>query len=211
MPTLLFQIINLLANVIIFIFVGYYLLRFSAKEKELEKKEGKIDTDYHQIVDTALARERKILEDAANEASQIITGAQYINQASKETVNHALQKIVADVQKDALATAHDFTTSYQATLRQLAEQSLREFQQVTKGLEGDLQKQITEFHESLLPNLEKELEAYKQARLNQTEQMIARVVQATSQEVLNKSIPLDDQRRLIIDSLENAKKEGVFG
>ena len=243
MPSLLFQLTTIAADLMIFLFVGYYLIKIRSKEKNLEKKEGKIDTNYHQIVDNALAKERKILEDATNEADQIITGAQYIRLASKETVDQAMQKMVADIQKEAVNTSNsllnisntsketvnqtmqkmvsdiqkeavvttrDFMNSYQTSLKQLASQSLKDFQNVVKGLEIDLQKQIKDFHETLLPNLEKELEDYKQARLKQTEQTITRIIQQVSQETLNKSISLNDHQNLLIESLEKAKKEGIF-
>jgi vacuolar-type H+-ATPase subunit H len=239
MPALLLQIFNVYADLVIILFVAYYFLKLHAKEKELEKKEGKVDTDYHQVVDDALTKERKILEDAANEADQIISGATYINRETRENIHQALQVMVTDIQKEAADIAHNFMISYQNSLKQLANQSttdfknvakdleddlqkqikesretlnqsLTDFQTVAKQLEGELQSQIKDFHEKLLPDLKKELEAYKQTRMEQTEQVVKHVIQKVSQDVLNKTISLDDHQNLIIESLEKAKKEGVF-
>jgi hypothetical protein len=58
--------------------------------------------------------------------------------------------------------------------------------------------------------MQKELDGYKQSRINQIEQMISRVIQEASQEILNKSISVDDHQKLLMESLEKAKKEGVF-
>src|SRR5438105_5762716 len=142
MPAQLFQVITLLADLAIFIFVAYYLLKLRTKEKTLERKEGKIDTNYHQIVDDALSKERKIIDDATHEADQIITGAHYIKHASKEAVDEALQRAVDDIQKEAAANAQVFTNSYQDSLKQLSTQSLQDYQNVIKELEANLQKQI---------------------------------------------------------------------
>lgn len=239
MPALVIQVIQIYADLVIIIFVSFYFLKLWNREKELEKKESKIDTDYHHVVDNALAKERKIIDDATHEAEQIIAGAYYVNKASKDTVDQALQKMIADIQKDAINTAQEVMTGYQASLREVTGHSLTEFQNITKeegldlrkqikafhetltesvtdfqtvakGMEGDLQEQIRAFHETLLPAMEKELEEYKQTRMQQTDRTITHLVQKVAQEVLNKSIPLDDHQNLVLESLEKAKKEGAF-
>ncbi len=239
MPALVIQVIQIYADLVIIIFVGYYFLRLWNKEQQLDKKENKIDSDYHHVVDEAMAKERKIIDDAAQEAHQIIAGAQYVNQATKETVEKALEKMIVDIQQSAVDTSKEFMVSYQASLRQLASTSLTDFdgvtkeqkqdlqrqigafhttlneslvgfQTVAKGMEKDLQEQIMAFHKTLLPTMQKELEDYKKTRMDQTEQSVIRIVQKVSQEILNKSISLDDQQKLLIESLEKAKKEGMF-
>jgi hypothetical protein len=81
---------------------------------------------------------------------------------------------------------------------------------MAKGLGVDLQKQIKDFHESLLPGLEKELEIYKQVRFKQADQTITEVVQKVAQEILNKSLTVSDHQAIMLEALEKAKKEGVF-
>lgn len=210
LPELLFQITNYILNLIVVLFIFYYFIQLRKKEKAVEKKETKIDTEYHEIVDNALTKERKILEDAAAEASHIISDAKIINTSSKQTIDHAMEKMMQDMKNDTLATAHDFKGSYQTSLEQIAHSSLEEFQHVTRELQTDLQKQIQEFHNTLLPGLQKELDAYKQSRMKQAEQTITRVVQEVSQDVLNKSISFEDHQKLMTDALDKARKEGLF-
>lgn len=210
MPNLPFQIITTAADLVIFVFAGYYMLKIRKREKELEKKEKKIDTGYHQVIDDALSRERKILEDAAKEADEIITDAEYVNKSSTEEINRALHDLAKDIEKEAAQSAQTFTTSYATSLKNLTAESLTEFQTIVKTLVADLQKQTEEFRQTLLPKMEQELEGYKQARLKQTEEMTTRIVQKASQEILNKVIPLSDHQNLVTEALEKAKKEGVF-
>lgn len=210
LPELVFEITSYLLNLIVALFVIYYLIRLRKKEKELEKKEAETDTNYHKVVDDALSKERKILTDATEEAQEIITNAQYINKSSQATVDHALSKMMQDIQSDAVTSAHDFKTSYQTSLQQVATTSISEFQQVIRELQSDLHKQIQEFHNTLLPGLQKELDAYKQSRMKQAEMTITRVVQEVSQDILNKSISFEDHQKLMLESLDKAKKEGLF-
>lgn len=221
LPDQLFQLVTLSADLIIFLFVGYYLFKFHAREKELNKREGKVDTDYHQIVDNALSKERKILDDAtsqagkilgeaSSEADQILSSTKHTSDASREVVDQALKKMMLDIQKEAADLARNFITSYQISLQQLSAESVGSFQTTAKELETDLQQDIKQFRETLLPNLQKELDEYKRSRLDQTEILIKSIIQKASGEILNKAISLEDHQNLIVESLEKAKKEGVF-
>ena len=126
-------------------------------------------------------------------------------------MTQALEKMEGDVEHEASDATKEFAKTYSASLQKLATQSLTNFQTITKNMEEDLEKQSKEFRESLLPKLEKELDDYKKLRLQQAERTINHVVQEVSQEILNKSLSLDDHHRLLIESLEKAKKEGAFG
>lgn len=210
MSNLLFQAITVVANLEIFLFVLYYIWRLHSKEKELEKKEGKIDFTYHQIVDNALSRERKILEDATTEADQIIVNAEYVNQESKDEVDEALKKMMTDIQKETLSTAQKFIGSYHDALKEISDQSKTDFQSVSHQMQEDLKREIKVFHENLLPNLQKEVDEYKKTKLQQIDQAVTQIIQKVSQEVFNKTVSLEDHHKLLADSLEKAKKEGIF-
>lgn len=243
MPAQLFQIITLIADGTIFLFVLFYVFIFAGREKKLREKEDKLDNDYQQIVENAQAQHRKILEAAtmesaqiigaaSHQAEQIIAGTQYVSQIAKVTIDQAMQKLiveaqnismnsqlaldqssqklVVDIQKESLDTSRDFMNTYATSLKQTSTLSLSNFQNVLKEMEVDLQKQIKQFRDTMLPSMERELEAYKQVRLKQTEEMVNKIIQKASQEILKKSLTLDDHEKLMIESLEKAKMEGVF-
>ena len=210
LPTMIFQLFTVFANLVIFIFIAYYLMQLRSKEKVIEKERTETDDKYHHVVDEALAKERKILEDAAFESSQIITGTKYVTSTSKEAVGQALQKMEGSFENEVETTQKQIIKMYADSLQRVSSQSLTEFQGVLKSMEADLQKQTAEFRSSLLPQLEKELDDYKKLRLQQADRTITHVIQTVAQEILNKSLSLDDHQRLLIESLEKAKKEGVF-
>lgn len=210
LPSAFFQVMSLIADLVLFIFVGYYLLRLHTKEKDVEKREKKIDTDYHQVVDDALTKERKILDDATQEAEHIIADTQFVSQESKGSIDAALAKMKKDIEHETAVAAQEFRNSYQKELEKIANQSLTEFHSISKELQDSLHKEVMQFHSTLLPSLQKELDEYKQARLKQTEQTIKTIVQKASQEVLNKSLSTDDHQKILIDALDKAKREGMF-
>lgn len=243
MPNLLFQVITVVFDLVIVVFVAFYLMGVRNKEKNIDKREGKLESDYSEIVGNGMARERQILDNAVNQsnqimqiathqANQVLAGAQYISQTSKASLDNALQrmvvdvenvsssskmaldqalqKIVVDVHKEAYTSGNAFTASYQASLKQITTLSLSGFQNVTSELELALQQQIRDFRQQLLANLEKEIETYKTAKMHRIEQASNNIVQKTAQEILNKSLSLEDHQNLVIKSLERAKKDGLF-
>jgi len=211
LPTTLFQILSIVADLIIFTFVGYYLWQLRAKEQEIDKERHETDSQFHHVVDEALAKERKILEDAAFASSQIIAGTKYVTSSSQQSIGQALQKMEGSLEHDMGAASQDVEKIYASSLQQVSSQSLAEFQTIIRSMEAELQKQTATFRDSLLPQMEQELDEYKKIRLQQADRTITQVIQEVSQEILNKSISLDDHQRLLIEALEKAKKEGVFG
>jgi len=210
LPDTFFQVMSITADLVLFLFVGHYMYRLYNKEKEIEKREKKIDTEYHQVVDDALTKERRILEDATNEAEQIIADTQFVSEGSKNEVDQALEDMKADIRKEVSAMAQSYRGKYQDSLVALTNESLQGFKAVSTELQESLQKQVAEFHKTMLPNLEKELDEYKQSRMKETDQTIRKIVQKVSQEFLNKSLSIDDHQKLLVDALEKAKREGFF-
>jgi len=66
-------VISLASSILIFAFIGYYFFSLRAREKKVEKKENDIDANYHGVIDETLSEERKIINDASLEATQIMT------------------------------------------------------------------------------------------------------------------------------------------
>jgi len=203
-------LITLASSIFIFVFVFYYLLSLRDREKKVEKKENAIDSDYHHVVDEALSKERKIIDDATSEADQIIKQSQFLSQSSKQEIDNAIKAVVAEIQKEGGVIARNFTNEYSNSLKLLSNETLNEFQTIMTQLQNDLKKQNKEYQNTLLPEIQKEIDEYKKTRMQQIDQITGEIIQKASQEIFNKSISLNDHQKVVIDSLEKAKKEGVF-
>lgn len=209
LPELQF-IITLISGILVLTLFLFYFVSLRNKEKQVEKKEHQIDEGYHHVVDEAQAKERKIIEDATTQADQIIKQSQFLTQSSKQEVDNAIKAVVAEIQKEGGVIAKSFTTEYTNSLKNLSNQSLKEFQTIMTQLQEDLKKQNKTYQEQLLPAIQKEIEEYKKSKMTEIDQEIVTIIQKASQEVFNKSISLSDHQKVVIDSLEKAKKESVF-
>jgi hypothetical protein len=210
LPMVLFQILTIVADIIIFVLALYYFYRLREKEKLIEKERTQTDENYHHVVDDALVKERKIIEDAAYQASQIIAGTNYVTSSAKTSMDQAMKTMEGSLEQKADDASHAFSKSYASTLQQVAAQSMTEFQTITHDMGIELQRQTKEFGNTLLPRLEQELDEYKKIRLQQADRMVTQIIQEVSQEILNKSLSIEDHQRLLVEALEKAKKEGVF-
>lgn len=204
-------VLTLASNILLISLVLYYFFSLKNKEKKLEKEQGEVDQNYHHVVDDALSKERKILDDATTQANQIITQSKYLTADSQKEINNAIGFVVANIQKEGEVITRAFTAEYASALKNMSGTSLSEFQAIMGQLQIDLKKQIDDFHSTLLPRIEQELEAYKKARMQQVDKAAVDIAQKASQEIFNKTISMSDHQNAIIQSLENAKKEGVFG
>jgi len=209
LPELQF-ILTLASNILVISIVIYYFAAIRKKEKKIEKEQNEMDTNYHHIVDETLSKERKIIDDATNEAGQIVTQSKYLTTASQQEINNAVKFVVAGIQKNGEAITQSFAQEYTNSLRNMSTTSLSEFQNVMSGLQSDLKKQIQDFQATLLPRVEKELDTYKKSRMQEVDQAVVSIVQKASQDIFNKTISMSDHQNAVIQSLEKAKKEGIF-
>lgn len=210
LPILIIQGFTVFANIVMLLFIWYYLWEQRAKEKQLEREINKYDSRYHHVVDDALAKERQIIQDASVEAGKIISNADFFKKASADKMTGVLHEMESDIEGQTLATTQVYSDSYHAAIQKLASASLSEFQNVTKQMTIDLQKQVKEYRETLLPRMDRDLEEYKKARMKDAEEAIAQLIKKASMEIFNKALPIEDHNNLIIESLEKAKKEGLF-
>jgi hypothetical protein len=155
-------------------------------------------------------KEKEMLDNASIQANSIIANAQNISSTSKNTVEGALQQMAINLEQNAAKSTSDYLTNYKNFLNQISQKSLEDFQGLAKNFEGDMDAKMKEFRDSLLPALQKELEAYKNKRFIEADKNVNEIVQKVAQKVLNKAISMEDHKNLIIESLEKARRENIF-
>lgn len=217
MPALEIAIIIATINLMVLSVLGFYIWslnkekkRLEKREKELIQKESLVASGYQQIIDRALNEERKIVQDTSKHATDILTNTQLVSNTSKQSLDTALQKITADIQNQANSSSSDYLTKYKSSLNEVSTKSLTDFQNYLKQFESDMQKQMKDFRSSLLPQIQNELENYKKEKFREADKKVDEVVRKVAEKVLNKTLSSEDHQKLIIDSLERARKEGVF-
>lgn len=217
MPAQYLPVIIATVNLMVLSVLGFYIWTLNKEKKELDKrkkelseKERQLESGYRQVIENALAKERKIIEEATAQARTILSDTQNLSTTSKDNLDKALQKMNYDVQNYAATSSNNLLADYKTYLGKIAEKSLLDFQNNTKRFEDDMQNKMQDFRDTLLPGIQKELEEYKNKRFRDADKAIDEIIKKVTEKILNKSLSLEDHQKLIIDSLEKAKKEGVF-
>lgn len=203
-------VLTLLADATIFLFVGYYFFRLRSKEIEIDTREGKFDRDYHAIVDSALAKERKIIEDATAAGDQIIAKAKEINSKVTEDINKALENMSVETQREAKAVTKRLLEEHQRTLESLTRNAETEMAEIYKQMREMMKDQVSQFNQITVPALKAEIEAYKNAKMAEADEKAIKIAQKAAEEIFGKGLALEDKQKLIVEALDKAKKEGVF-
>lgn len=217
MPALYLPVIIATFNLMVLSVLGFYMWTLQKERKELEKhkkelseKERELESGYRQIIENALAKERKIIEEATAQARSILSNTQSLSSASKDDLDKALQKMIYDVQNYAATSSNNLLNDYKNYLDKIAEKTLMDFQSNTKRFEDDMQKKMQDFRDTLLPGIQKELDEYKNKRFQEADKVVNEIIKRVTQKVINKSLSPEDHKQLIIDSLEKCRKEGIF-
>jgi len=219
-------VITVFILVVALIAVGYYFWRYA------KKAGGKIDItggDDGKNVDLQ-AREKaiKMIDEANNKALDIISKATLSTDTVSETFKQEMSHTSSVQVKEFKKATSDFTKTYFQVLQELKAKNIEAFQNVSKDIEVNTTKEITNFKESMekltvlsqdevkkkidadYALLKKEMEDYKNRELQKVESGIYELLETVSKLVLGKALSLSEHEELIEKSLKEAKKEGIF-
>ena len=228
-PTLFFDMtIVMLILVLVLIVIILYLSRITRtlyvnlhmKDEDSQKNAS--------LLDTARIKAVKIIDDANNQALDIISKITLSTNVTSESFKENLSRVSSAQIKEFEKATSDFTALYSQILQDLKTKNIEVFQNVSKDIEVDTMKEIRSFKESMQKltvlsqkearrkidaNYEaskKEIENYEKEELKKIDSGIYELLEKISKLVLGKALSLADHEDLIEKALEKAKKEGVF-
>lgn len=179
-------------------------------------------------LETAKIKAVKIIDDANNQALDIINKVTLSTDISAENFKQNLTRISSNQIKEFEKATSDFTDIYSQILKDLKTKNVEAFQNVSKDIETNTMTEIQDFKESMrklttlsqgevekkinvdYDTAKKEIEEYKKAELQKIDSGIYGLLERMSKLVLGKALSLSEHQNLIEKSLEKAKKEGIF-
>ncbi len=189
-------------------------MNFSFSQKNSQKDPQE---ESEHIIEKAKRKSEDLLTQSVKEAELIIS--------QTESFRDDLQK---SLREDVAFQAQQFSQKYQELLPELKEyyhkgidEQLQTFKtslnELTLELSKSLKEQVNQIHEILKDQAQKELnviqeqiQEYKKQKLTAIDQTVKEIVKKASLKILGKAISTSDHEKLIINSLEQAKKEGIF-
>lgn len=177
MPNLLFQVITVVFDLCVIIFVVFYVLNLRKKEKELESRENRVSSDFKQLLTNSQVQERQIIQTAMDEsnrmmqiathqANQILSGTQFLSQTTKATLDAALQRMIVDVQNAGSNTKISLDTALQKIAVDVHKEAFAAGKDVTDSYQATLKK-LADNSLSGFQNVTNELEVDLQRQIKE--------------------------------------------
>lgn len=218
------------------LFLGFILKIAFRKKPKAQIEEVKDDTqiinpqapEYKSIMHQAHKEAKNLLYDTTVAAGEILSGTRKTNEHIEAQLDKVLQNIAAQDIHTLKETTKNFDTEYQESLQRMQ----TEMQKTSGEMLEDIKKQYNEkldsfLHEllkngsstqsvvdsktaELLSKAEAEIAEYKKNKLAGVDEEVGKLVQTVYSDVLRISIPDNVHQELIVKSLEEAKKDGMF-
>jgi len=194
-----------------------FLYALYRREKEFERKQTKLIEDYDQIMQQAHAKAREIIDRASSEAQSLLSQTQESKSNVDQSVRDAFVKLTQD-QMQLLHTNSDvYAKDYQTSLQQLKDTYTKSLEDLLKQIKEKTEQELLGSQQSMQKKIQDEfsksqveINEYKRHQMQHVDQSINDMVGKISEDVLGKAISLRDHQQLILQSLEQAKKEGMF-
>jgi hypothetical protein len=180
------------------------------------------------IPDATKMKAVKIIDDANNQALDIVNSVTLSTNATSERLKESLEHISSTQIEEFKKTTSDFIKIYSQVLQDLKIKNIEVFQKTSEDIEVNTAAEIKNFKESMqklttlsqgevkkkidvdYETLKKEIEEYRKIELQKIDSKIYGFLEKISKLVLGKALNLSEHGDLIEKSLEKAIKEGAF-
>ncbi len=218
---------TLLAVVLLAIGFSYAktVRRLSDAEKERDALNAQMQEKTTAILDEARLRAIRIIQDANSKAQQIISSSAELDEQSKQSLATKLEELSKEESERFGKSSEDISKMYEAMLQKLREEHINLLQNMAKDIEKQAISEIDQFKSMLEKDtvgrqkdlqeridqeyvaIRSELAKYKAARMKKIDDTIYQVLQTVALEIIGKSITLEDQQKLVMDALSQAKSD----
>lgn len=210
------------------VFLIFAVNKLMKKHKQIKATEPDMSTGYKKVLLEANQHAKNLMYQTTVEAINILQGAKATNEKIEENLDTVLQGIALTDIKSLKKTTSNYEKEYQLSLQNINAQ----IDQVTKTVLENTQKTYNERLEKFTADLlksaistqetvdkktaemvaiaEADIAGYKKAQFEKIETDAKKLLEKIYRDVLRTSITENMQMELIMKSLEDAKKDGLF-
>ncbi len=203
-----------------FVLIGatllYFLYAYYKESKIIDTEEETLSA-YQRIIHQAHQQARDIIKQASVQAKGLLNDTQFIK-------SHASKEFDRDIAKESAAVVQ----SYQDALEQVTQEAVATMKNATDSIGQVGTTEVNAFRETLRKELvvhrdvldklvaeefakaRGEVDAYKKGQMDKVDKAVSKVVVTIVEKVLGKMINTQDHEDLVLQALEQAKKDGLF-
>lgn len=181
-----------------------------AIKRETEARLGRANQAYAEKLKEATTRAKEIVSKAMQEKehteTSLLEALDELDKEQQRIISGTTNKTPEDNQMTQSGTIK-LQNSISKDIEEYSKTEIDNYKKAVKEETEKSQKTILENFNQEQKTLEETLESYKQTHLKQIDENIIRIIHDVSKETLGKIISTKEHEKLILQALENAKKE----
>ncbi len=220
--------ITIIAPILLSALVLLFAFFLSKKEKRLAQEEKRLEKNYLRAHNEANEKAEEIIKKAIDRAERIILDAEIVKTDFLNKVEENLERIGEQGVRELKVDSEEFDKKYKdlfeglkqeylkhanttlESVGKIADEELEDFRKILRSETVESQEIVSKKISEEFEKAQKEIETYKNDRVNNIAQEISTLVNKLSKDVLGKSLTPDQHGEIILQALENAKKDGLF-
>lgn len=216
---------------IVLLLLFYAVLYLAYKTSKQNKIINKPQEDYGDslvIIESAQKQANAIVEKAVESAKHILFETEYVKQDITKEMQDSLQKVAEETIKMVQGRSSESEKEFRAVVDEIKQEFAKEATSKLSAIEQVTKEETDDFKEILrretissqefigkkigedFVEVQKEIDTYKKIRLSEIDKTIEAITKQVVKETLGASLTLPIQEDLVLASLENAKKTGLF-
>lgn len=211
----------------VFFSASFFKKIFSARG-EIEKRKRIAQQESEAILEKARVEARDINSRASVKAAEILEATKLFTSVSEKEIEKKLGAFVEGEREQLQKNAEKFRGVYETLAVDARQSYLSLAQSLAKTLEEDGKKTMLDFRKNLEEEvvryrsetdeklkewhnaLRQEMDDYRAESLLKVDEAIYRIIGRVAKEILGEVLDLRHHQKLVLSSLERAKKEGFF-
>ena len=176
------------------------------RERRLRQSENRFHSKAESILRAAGLKSLDIIDKAEGDAGKIISQTEFIDNNVQADLAKSFRQLFTTNETKLSKDLSDIRSQMSQSAKDSMSQLLVKNEQSISSYVDDLKKETLSYHKAALA----EVEDYKKKRLAEVENNLPQLLLQISKEFFSQGLALPDKEKLVFESLERAKKEGVF-
>ena len=220
--------VNIFLLVLFILFTWHFLKRLALSQQEGEQQKQEAYRQAKEMIDKTRREAVQMLEDAAKKSALLVGDMQMITDDTKRNMNESLTVLSNKQSEQLQRVSEEIVSSYKTlinraeaelgnTLKQSLEASSEQASKTADQFQGTLAKELARYQQAVDTRFnewhaaaQKQIDEYKQESMKKIESSIYQIIVQVSQQVIGKSLDLQQHQDLVMHALEEAKKDGFF-
>lgn len=184
---------------------------------KIKKFDDQIAENINNILRQARAEAEQMRNNASLEAQKIIDNATNFHSQRDEFINQELKQLQqtykSEFEQTIIAVQNKIQTNLSGMPEEIINTMRSEMEEYRNRFREELSKALfssKSLVEDTYKKLQEDLEVYKQQRYKQLDDKMIEIVKDTSVKVLGKQLSIDEHEKIVLKTLEEAKRQNII-